>query len=73
MTEIHPTVLGPALDAILSAATDNGGSFTCDETDAIYDLFCAAGREDEGDLFREYHAEGDDEGDLHYGLRSRVQ
>lgn len=61
-----------ALNAILSASENNGGSFTCGEADDIAALFDAFGLEDDKHSFLEQHSDGDeDDEDMHVGYRYR--
>ena len=66
MTEIAQTAVGQIAD-VLAGAHEAMAHFTCTEIDTIADALRACGFEADADTIVAAHAEGDEEGDDHYG------
>lgn len=52
-------------------ASEVSTALTCSEVDVLADLFRTFGHDDAADMWIRAHAEGDDEGDQHYGFQNR--
>jgi hypothetical protein len=57
--------LAVCMDTLYHALGDNAERFTCEEAEAIAELFAIVGQDGHADYFMMMHADGDDEGDRH--------
>lgn len=55
------------IDHVHEAFCDHATSFSCGEIEMIAELYRAWGHDDMADSIIRSHADGDDEGDDHYG------